>query len=435
MYLLKSRARQNVVMKRRPRRLAIVAALIPLVQGCVAPDLQEPVISTGAAPTIAPTALTAKNPRATTGISDEPNPLRPVAPTVHIGTGVFVGTPSAPTGAATNSTADANGEVGFNFVNVEIRDIVREILGEQLHLGYVIDPKVQGTATVQTGAPLPREAVLPTLENVLRANGLALVNLNGIYRILPIEDAPRAAGVPTTSPLKGSKPGFAIRVLPLKFSSAVDLQRVLDPYVPAGGGLQADTTRNILIAAGTPQDLDSFAQLVAVFDADWLAGMSYAIYPLQVETAKNLAGELEDIFGEGGEAQLAGALRIVPLERLNAILVISPQPAYLKEAKNWIDRLDAGNDETTPRLFQYYVQNSRATDLAAVLNDVLSSGGGTSRTAQTAPGSTAVSLGARSSSQRGRSTGGTSSTTLAGGATSGGASSAGGAQPQRKSVV
>jgi general secretion pathway protein D len=428
-YLLKTRSRQNVVKNRRPRRLAIVAALIPLVQGCVASDVREPATQTGV-PLSAPTALATKTPRSTLGVSDEPNPLRAVAPTIHIGTGVLVGTPPPVIGGSANSTADANGEVGFNFVNVEIRDIVREILGEQLHLGYVIDPKVQGTATVQTGAPLPRDAVLPTLENVLRANGLALVNLNGIYRILPIEDAPRAAGATTGSPLRGGKPGFAIRVLPLKYSSAADLQRVLEPYTPAGGGLQADTTRNILIAAGTPQDLDSFAQLVAVFDADWLAGMSYAIFPLQVEMAKNLAGELEDIFGQGGEAQLAGALRIVPLDRLNAILVISPQPAYLKEAKNWIDRLDAGNDETTPRLFQYYVQNSRATDLAAVLNDVFSSGGGGgSRTAQTTPGSTAVAVGGRSGSQLGGSTGGTSSSAFSSGSAASGSPSPS-AQPQ-----
>jgi general secretion pathway protein D len=425
------------MMNHRSSRLALLLALALLAQGCAAanpPDTAPPTA-------VAPTPVAAAPARSPISASDEPTPLRTVAPTVHIGTGVMAG--AVPAGAVPSGTrtVDADGAVAFNFVNVDIRDIVREILGEQLHLGYVIDPKVQGTATVQTGAPIPRDAVLPTLENVLRANGLALVNLNGLYRVLPIEDATRAAGTITSSPLKGIRPGFGIRVLPLKFSSAADLQRVLEPYIPAGGGLQADATRNILIASGTPQDLDSFAQLVATFDADWLAGMSYAIYPLKVETAKTLAGELEDIFGEGGEGILGSALRIVPLDRLNAILVISPQPGYLKEAKDWIERLDAGNDETTPRLFQYYVQNSRATDLAAVLNDVLSSGGGGGRSAQTAPGSTAVSLGARSGSRggggaggmssSGTSSGGTSSSALSGGtASGGGASAAGGPQPQ-----
>jgi general secretion pathway protein D len=433
-------------MNHRSRRLAFLMALAVLVQGCAASNPPDAAIPTGAEPIAAQSAVAAAR-SGPIGASDTPTPLRPVAPTVHIGTGVVVGAAPAAAVPSAAGMVDADGAVAFNFVNVDIRDIVREILGEQLHLGYVIDPKVQGTATVQTGAPIPREAVLPTLENVLRANGLAMINLNGIYRVLPIEDATRAAGTIASSPFKGVRPGFGIRILPLKFSSAVDLQRVLEPYIPAGGGLQADATRNILIATGTPQDLDSFAQLVATFDADWLAGMSYAIYPLKVETSKTLAAELEDIFGEGGEGILGSALRIVPLERLNAILVISPQPAYLKEAKDWIERLDAGNDETTPRLFQYYVQNSRATDLAAVLNEVFSSGGGGGgRTAQTAPGSTAVSLGARSGSRAGGggssgmsssgiSSGGTSSSALSSGTGSGGASSAGGPQPQPLSTT
>jgi general secretion pathway protein D len=404
-------------------------ALALLVQGCAARGLPDAAVPTDAAPNNAPTALAAPRSGPAINASDESAPLRLVAPTVHMGTGVVVGAAPAAAVPPGTGTVDAEGAVAFNFVNVDIRDIVREILGEQLHLGYVIDPKVQGTATVQTGAPIPREAVLPTLENVLRANGLALVNANGIYRVLPIEDATRATGTIVSSPLRGNRPGFAIRILPLKFASASDLQRVLEPYIPAGGGLQADATRNILIAAGTPQDLDGFAQLVATFDADWLAGMSYAIYPLKVETAKTLASELEDIFGEGGEGLLGSALRIVPLERLNAILVITPQPAYMKEAKDWIDRLDAGNDETTPRLFQYYVQNSRATDLADVLNNVLSSGGGGGRSAQTAPGSTAVSLGARSGSRLGGGGGGSSSGMSSGGSSSGASSSGGSSSP------
>jgi general secretion pathway protein D len=428
-------------MNHRSSRLALLMALALLVQGCTVANPPGTAMLADAAPT----SVAAAPSRSSVGASDEPTPLRAVAPTVHIGTGVMAGIVPAATVPSGAGTVDANGAVAFNFVNVDIRDIIREILGEQLHVGYVIDPKVQGTATVQTGAPIPRDAVLPTLENVLRANGLALVNLNGLYRVLPIEDAARAAGTISSSPLRGIKPGFGIRILPLKFSSAVDLQRVLEPYIPAGGGLQADTTRNILIASGTPQDLDSFAQLVATFDADWLAGMSYAIYPLKVETAKTIASELDDIFGEGGEGILGSALRIVPLDRLNAVLVISPQPAYLKEARDWIERLDAGNDETTPRLFQYYVQNSRATDLASVLNEVLSSGGGGGggRTAQTAPGSRAVSLGGGAGSRAGgtggagggMSSSGTAPPALSGGTASGGASTAGGPQPQPLSTT
>jgi general secretion pathway protein D len=308
------------------------------------------------------------------------------APEVFPGTGVLVATPGA---ARPARVVASDGGISFNFVNADVRDVVREILGEQLHLDYVVDPKVQGTITAQTGAAVPREAVLSTFEGVLRANGLALVHSGDLYRVLPIEDAAKAGGAPGTE----GGPGFATRVLPLRYASAPALKSVLDPFVPPGGLLQADAARNVLIISGAGTDLSGFADLVRQFDVDWLAGTSFALYTLRVGIAKDIATELEPIFGEGGSAPVAGLVRIVPIERLNALLVISPQRTYLAQVKTWIDRLDYGDDQTTPRLFEYRVQNSRAADLAAVLTQLLSSGNVSTVQPETAPGTKPVELG------------------------------------------
>ena len=314
-------------------------------------------------------------------------PVRRSAPIVSPGTGVFVAPPAGSRAARINVAP--GGAISFSFVNADVREVAREILGNQLHLNYAVDPRAQASITVQTGNPLPREAILPTLENVLAANGLALLETNGLYRILPLQDA---AKVSAGAPARASQPGYAIRILPLRFASPSDLKTILDPFVPPGGILQSDASRNLLIVTGPASDLDGFEDLVRQFDVDWLSGTSYALYPLRVGTAKDVANELEAIFGEGGSAPLAGQLRILPIERLNAILVISPQRAYLAQVKTWIDRLDYGDDQTTPRLFEYRVQNSRALDLAAVLTQLLSSGAVSAVQAQTAPGAKPADL-------------------------------------------
>jgi hypothetical protein len=41
---------------------------------------------------------------------------------------------------------------------------------------------------------------------------------------------------------------------------------------------------------------------------------------------------------------ITGILKIVPIERMNALLVVTPQPAYLEEVKKWIERLDRSSD-------------------------------------------------------------------------------------------
>jgi general secretion pathway protein D len=359
----------------RARSLATAFALV--VVSCMPLPPQVAVDSSRAPAPASPVAETAP--------SDQPAVLRK-GPEVFPGTGVLVGTPGA---ARPARVVASDGGISFNFANADVRDVVREIMGEQLHLDYVVDPKVQGTITAQTGAPVPREAVLSTFEGVLRANGLAIVRSGDLYRVLPIEDAAKAGGTPAAE----GGPGFATRVLPLRYASAPALKSVLDPFVPPGGLLQADAARNVLIISGAGTDLAGFADLVRQFDVDWLAGTSFALYTLRIGIAKDIGNELDAIFGEGGSAPLAGLVRIVPIERLNALLVISPQRSYLAQVKTWIDRLDYGDDQTTPRLFEYRVQNSRAADLAAVLTQLLSSGNVSTVQPETAPGTKLVELG------------------------------------------
>jgi len=77
----------------------------------------------------------------------------------------------------------------------------------------------------------------------------------------------------------------------------------------------------------------------------------------------------------GGEAVLPtnfplyGALRVLPIERLNSLIVVTPRAAYLDQAREWIEKLDKpGNSGSEPQLFVYRVQNGAARHLSDVLN-------------------------------------------------------------------
>ncbi len=61
----------------------------------------------------------------------------------------------------------------INFENADIRDFLKAVLADTLRTSYTVDPKVQGTATVASSAPLSRQDLLATVETVLRMNGAA----------------------------------------------------------------------------------------------------------------------------------------------------------------------------------------------------------------------------------------------------------------------
>ena len=75
--------------------------------------------------------------------------------------------------------------------------------------------------------------------------------------------------------------------------------------------------------------------------------------------------------GLGEASPLFGALRILPIERINAVMVVTPRAAYLDEVRYWIEQFDRPNlNSAEPQLFVYKVQNGSSTHLAELLNGI-----------------------------------------------------------------
>ncbi|PIQ36430.1 MAG: type II secretion system protein GspD, partial [Lysobacterales bacterium CG17_big_fil_post_rev_8_21_14_2_50_64_11] len=94
---------------------------------------------------------------------------------------------------------------------------------------------------------------------------------------------------------------------------------------------------------------------------------------LRAQEASKVVDQLNQVFGEKGGTPLTGMLRFMPLEGINAVMVITHQPKYLADAEQWIQRIDLGGEGSS--LFVYEVQYAKATDLADQLNQVFGAGG------------------------------------------------------------
>lgn len=269
----------------------------------------------------------------------------------------------------------ANGGVTLNFVDADITDVVAAILGETLGMNYEIDPRVQGTVTVRTARPVPRDAVIPALEEILAARGAALVRSDTLNRVLPLEAAAATLGTAGFRSADRIDQGFGLYFFPLEFTYAQSLRGVLEAFVPPGRVLRADAQRNLLIFAGTSAEARDLESLIATFDIDRMAGMSFGLYPVRFADLPSLISELRAIFGADGESAAAGVVRFLPIERLNAVLAVSAQPEYLDDIQTWVARLDRGEEGVGRRIYVYRVQNGRAVDLADVLGQVFAGSG------------------------------------------------------------
>jgi general secretion pathway protein D len=181
----------------------------------------------------------------------------------------------------------------------------------------------------------------------------------------------------------------------LRHISAEAVMRLLENFVSKGGMLRAETTGNLLLVRGTAGDRQSIMEVAATFDTDWLKGQSAGIFPLNHTTPDELIGDLTGAM-KAEQADLLGKMvRFQPLHRLNAVLVLAHKSNQLQLAAEWIRRLDRAS-EAGESLHVYRVQNGRARDLAALLNETLGTGGTGSRKAppksEVAPGRDIVTL-------------------------------------------
>jgi len=306
------------------------------------------------------------------------------------GSGVFINREAA---ERRPLSSEGEGAITLNFEGQGIQEIVHAVLGEILQENYVIAPGISGEVTFSTARPVALDQVLPILEMLLRWNGATLVWRDDRFHVLPVSDAIRGNLTPRLADGQLQR-GYQVVAVPLEYISPEQMQILLEPYAREDAVLNADNARSLLVLAGNRAELRNYMQIIETFDVDWLKGMSVGMFQIQRIEVGDLITELEELLG-GEDSPLAGMFRIMPLERLNSIMVITPNDHYLNEIENWIERLDRSSPEAGSRLYVYRVKNLDAEVLAGYLANVFGGegGGGSSRaTARQDRGSLAPGL-------------------------------------------
>jgi general secretion pathway protein D len=302
-----------------------------------------------------PSNLQAAEPRISGSIPNDRSRQRAFvssgAPATHV-------TPSTTSGVTTTQT----GDVTLNFVDTDIREIARTILGTTLNLNFTIDPNVHGTGSIETSTPMVRSALIPTLETLLNANGATVIERNGVYAVVPLP-----AGSTRNLVSGGNAVAAGTEVVPLHYASAKDLAKVLEPYVAEGGKIAADPAPNAIIVSGDAAVRQTLVGLIRAFDTDILAGQAYALFPVGDSDPAKRASEFERVLQAQAEGALNGIVRVVPMDRVNAVLVVSSQPRYIDSARRFFKLTNELEDETARTWHVYYVQNGQSADLELLL--------------------------------------------------------------------
>jgi len=331
-------------------------------------------------------------------------------------------------------------KVSLNFENISVANLAQALLGELLQLSYTIDAGGEAIVSLHTRQPLPRNQVLDVLDTVLLPHDLVINRDSaGIYHVT------RRSTTIGTRPLVGAASikdlaGSGTVIVPLNHIAAAEMAKILTPLAPQQAITYVDSVRNLLILQGSKSQISGWLEMVEAFDVDFLSGMSLGVFVLENANVSIVNEALQAMLGSGDDAAsmpfpqarltpqqqqqqqlaatrrppnapplpmpaavpnnnanaapmgpLSGLIRLFPIERLNALVVVTPRSHILEQVELWIRRLDQPTDALEHSLFVYPVQNGSAVKMAEMLNGLF---GGESAGANVAAGAAPNQFGA-----------------------------------------
>ena len=308
----------------------------------------------------------------------------------------------APLLAAPPAKPTRSEPITLNFVNAEIEGVARA-MSAILNQQFVVDPRVKGTMTLYSETPLsPRDAYVNFLAS-LRGLGFTVVEVNGLYKIVPEADAKLQTGTVSI----GEQPGrrgdqVMTQVYRLTHENANNLVPVLRPLISPNNTINANPGNNTLVVTDYADNLARIGKIITAMDVP--AAGDVEVIPLKYAVAADIATLVQRLTDSGGGAPgtpgggpvVAGVVggaagaSVMTDPRSNSLLVRAPNASRLASIRALVDKLDRPSQGTgaAGNVWVVYLKNADSVKLATVLRAAYGggSGGGTGSTSPTSSG-------------------------------------------------
>jgi general secretion pathway protein D len=257
----------------------------------------------------------------------------------------------------------------LNLQNASLTDVI-DLLASQLKINYILDPRVKGSVTVNTYGEMRELDVRGLLDTLLRVNGAAMVQTGDLYRIVPLADIARLPLSPRINPQSvPSDEQMSLNLVFLKYATVGDLSKLLERFLGDGATMLTYEPANLLLILDNNRNMRRTMELIALFDSDVLANQRVRLFEVKNGSPSDIARELETVFRAISLGDKAGAIRFIPLERINTIIAVAPNSGAFGSVETWLQKLDVRVDITVGAMdnYVYRVKYGQADLLAGVI--------------------------------------------------------------------
>ncbi len=264
----------------------------------------------------------------------------------------------------------------LNLNNASLLEVINA-LAQDLHINYILDASIKaGSVTINTYGTVRDVDLRPLLETILRMNNLAMVQVGNVYRIIPIANIARQPVSPITQTDPSKLPDderLILNLIFLRYASSSEMVKVLQGFVGDGGQLNNYDPANLLIILDNSRNMRRTLELISLFDSDTFAGQRVRSFEVRNGRPSDIAKELETIFKAYALSdKTSGAVRFQPIDRINTILAVAPNPGAFAEVEKWIQKLDIPAKVTAGSIdnYVYKLRYGRAEILGSVITQL-----------------------------------------------------------------
>jgi general secretion pathway protein D len=258
--------------------------------------------------------------------------------------------------------------VVLNFDNAELSDVINtisSITGEN----FIVSSGLNARITIHSSKKIPVSEVLNVFESILEVNGISLVKSGDYYKIV-------SSSLTKQKPLeiyKGDKLDVPYRdrpltqIIPVEYVPVREISTVLTPLLSQAGSIIPNPRNNLLIINDNASSVRRLLRVLKELDVDAFQNKRMGFFQPKYSDVKSLSDELISILNAlnlGREGVV-----IVPIERINSLVVFASSRGLMKAVEGWIKKLDE-EVMTGQNIFVYHVQNVKADSIANVLNSV-----------------------------------------------------------------
>ena len=262
--------------------------------------------------------------------------------------------------------------ITIDFDNVDINLLIKYI-SELTGKNFVVDPSVKGNVTIISPTRISEEDAYRVFESVLEIHGFTTVPSGAVIKILPSVGA-RSQNIDTLRSRERLNPEDRVvtQLIPLKFTTPVEMQKVLQPLVSKTSVVIPHTQSGMLIITETLSNINRLLTIIETLDVEY-SREEVVVIPLEYGNAEKIAKLLTTIFqkavaqAQGAKAATSSSIQVVPYERINALIVLA-EPADVMRVRRLVEKLDTEAERGEGNIHVFYLQNATAVELAKVLN-------------------------------------------------------------------